>query len=234
MSKKLSAGAGVDWIREGWPLFKKAPLMWILLVVVAFVLSIMVSVVPFIGQWVPTLFSGVLVAGFVTGCRALEGGGELELEHLFAGFRSRFAPLLMIGVLYLAGEIAILLVFGMFVGFSIVTGTLMGSQAGWIALLTNVTLPILAGFVVALALLVPLAAAAWFAPALVLLKDLSALDAMARSFFACFGNFSAFVIYGLVMPGLMIVAMIPLGLGLLVWVPLAITSYWRSYRAIFD
>jgi uncharacterized membrane protein len=46
-------------------------------------------------------------------------------------------------------------------------------------------------------------------------------------------NIIPFLVYGIVMMLLAIVAVIPFGLGMLVWVPLAITSTYTSYRAIF-
>jgi len=45
----LTAGAGVAWIGKGWRLFAKAPLMWVISVLVLFVLAIVVNIVPFIG-----------------------------------------------------------------------------------------------------------------------------------------------------------------------------------------
>ena len=73
----------------------------------------------------------------------------------------------------------------------------------------------------------------WFAPALVMLGRLSPMDAAKESFMACLRNFLAFLVYGIVMGLLAIVAIIPLGLGLLVWVPVMIASTYAGYRQIF-
>jgi uncharacterized membrane protein len=93
--------------------------------------------------------------------------------------------------------------------------------------------PILLGSLVMLALMVPLMAAYWFAPALVMMHDMKPLAAMKASFFACFKNFIPFLVYGLVMTVAAIVAIIPFGLGFLVWVPVAIASTYVAYRQIF-
>ena len=76
-------------------------------------------------------------------------------------------------------------------------------------------------------------AAYWFAPALVIMHDMKPVAAMKASFFACFRNFFTMVVYGIVMFVAGIIAVIPFGLGMLVWVPVAITSTYVAYRQIF-
>ena len=55
------------------------------------------------------------------------------------------------------------------------------------------------GGLVALGLSVPLMAAYWFAPALVMIHGMGPVAAMKESFFACFRNFIPFVLYGIAM-----------------------------------
>jgi len=53
------------------------------------------------------------------------------------------------------------------------------------------------------------------------------------SFGACLRNFIPFLLYGIVMLVLFLVAVIPIGLGLLVMIPLSLTSTYAAYRGIF-
>jgi uncharacterized membrane protein len=76
-------------------------------------------------------------------------------------------------------------------------------------------------------------AAYWFAPALTMLHDVPAVPAMKASLVACLRNFVPMLIYGLVMGALLVVAVIPLGLGLLVWAPLVLATMYTSYRSVF-
>ncbi|HEX7465582.1 MAG TPA: hypothetical protein VF309_03000, partial [Usitatibacter sp.] len=46
-------------------------------------------------------------------------------------------------------------------------------------------------------------------------------------------NFIPFLLYGIVMLVLCVAAVIPIGLGLLVWIPLSVTSTYAAYRDIF-
>src|SRR3954465_1843011 len=48
-SRAGGAGRGWDWIAEGFELFKKAPGIWIVVVIVFFVCSILIAMVPVIG-----------------------------------------------------------------------------------------------------------------------------------------------------------------------------------------
>jgi uncharacterized membrane protein len=73
----------------------------------------------------------------------------------------------------------------------------------------------------------------WFAPALVAIDGLSALAAMKLSFIGCIRNVLPFLLYGIVMFVLTILASIPLLLGLLVLLPVMIASMYTAYRDIY-
>ena len=226
-------GAGWTWIAEGWRLFAKSPVMWIASIVLLFIIALALGFIPIIGQIGFQLLTPVFSAGFVVACRAIERGGEFELEHLFAGFKKNFGNLVIVGLLTLLGWVAIFLVFAMFVWFSVLTAMLTGSADNMAVALGASTMTILLGSLVAMALAVPLVAAYWFAPALVVMHDMSPLSAMKVSFFGCFRNFVPFLVYGLIMMFFAILAVIPFGLGFLVWLPVAIASTYVAYRRIF-
>lgn len=229
----LGAAAGWSWIAAAWPFFARAPLMWIVSLVVVFVVALVVSLVPFLGSLAIQALQAVITGGFVAACRSLEQGGEFEIEHLLAGFQRRFASLLIVGLLLLVGWVVVFLVFAMFAGFSLLPALFAGdSDAAMQAVMASAGTLLLGGLV-ALALMVPLYAAYWFAPALVMMHDLAPVAAMRESFFACLRNFVPFLIYGLVLGALGVVAAIPFGLGFLVWVPVAIASMYVGYRQIF-
>ena len=231
--RSCSASAGVDWVSRGWALFRAAPLMWVLFFVIYLIIQVALSFVPVIGTLAGYLVAPVFAGGIALGCRAIETGGELELEHLFGGFRRNTANLLVVGVLYIVGGLAVLLVFGLFAGFSVVSALLVGGEDRIVESIAAASLPLILGTLVCTALFVPLMAAYWFAPMLVALHEVKPVEAMRESLFACFRNFVAFLVYGLVMLGLLLVALIPLGLGLLVWVPLMMASTYASYRGVF-
>ena len=83
------------------------------------------------------------------------------------------------------------------------------------------------------ALILPLVMSIWFAPALVALNDVPAVQAMKLSFIGCLKNFLPFLLYGIVLFLLGILAIIPIGLGLLLLVPTMICAQYVSYKEIF-
>jgi uncharacterized membrane protein len=186
--------------------------------------------IPILGSLAAIVLAPVFAAGIVTGCRALEEGRDLELGHLFAGFRERFGTLVSVSLLYLAASVVIALVVGL------ITGAGMWSLLGGGASAASVGaagLGLLLALLVMLALMLPVFMAVWFAPALVVFHEQSAVEAMKNSFIACLRNMLPFLVYSLVVFGLAIVAFIPLGLGWLVLGPVIAGSLYASYRDIF-
>ena len=86
---------------------------------------------------------------------------------------------------------------------------------------------------VMLALMIPVAMAVWFAPGLAALNERGAVEAMKESFTGCLKNIVPFLVYGVVLLGLSIVASIPLWLGWLVLGPVVAASIYTAYRDIF-
>jgi uncharacterized membrane protein len=91
----------------------------------------------------------------------------------------------------------------------------------------------LSALLVALTLSIPLMMATWFAPLLVIFRNVPPIEAMRLSFFACVKNIVAFQIYAFFLIVLTVIATIPYGLGLFVLVPTLFASIYASYQDIF-
>ncbi len=230
---RVRAAAGVDWVSAGWRLFRKASLMWIVFLLLFFLIHVGLGFVPWVGMWIGNLVSPILMGGIALGCRSLETGGDLELEHFLAGFRRNTGQLLAIGVVYLLGEMALLAIFGLFAGPAFISAIFRGDEAAILNSLPEDMLRLALGGLVVAALALPLMAAYWFAPTLAMLHGTPALPAMKESLVACFRNFLPMLVYGLVMLALLVPAVIALGLGLFVWAPLMMATIYASYRSIF-
>lgn len=70
--------AGWDWIKQAFELFKKDPLIWILLIVILFALNILGQFIPIVGSLAMSLLYAVFFAGFMYGCAALDRGEHLR------------------------------------------------------------------------------------------------------------------------------------------------------------
>jgi len=91
----------------------------------------------------------------------------------------------------------------------------------------------LLGFLIVLALVIPVNMALWFAPAVVMLQNQTAIVAITQSFKGCLRNIVPFLIYGVILLVLGMIAAIPFGLGWLVLGPVMAASLYTSYRDIF-
>ena len=229
--RAVDAGRGWDWIVEGFDLFKKAPVNWILNIVIFVVCAVVIGVIPMIGTLANMLLTQIFMGGLMLGCRALDEGGKLEIEHLFAGFSNRAGDLVVLGVLTLVGWIVAFVPAFLIVGGGTFMSMIMSGGPGFH--LGAMGLTFLLGMLVAMALALPLYMALWFAPALIVLNGLKPVDAMKASFSGCLKNIVPFLVYGVVMLVLCFVAAIPFGLGFLVLGPVAIGSMYKGYRDIF-
>ena len=227
--RAVDAGRGWTWIADGFGLFKKAPGMWIALVIVLIVILLVLAFIPLLGAVATFLLMPLFLGGLMLGCRALQGGGELEVGHLFAGFKEHTGNLVVLGALAIGGWIIVMLPVIAIVGAGTIFGVMRGDAAGVAAMGGSFML----AWLVAMALSIPIYMALWFAPALVVLRGLAPVAAVKESFFGCLKNIVPFLIYGIVMLVLGIVAVIPLGLGWLVLGPVAIASIYVAYRDIY-
>src|SRR3954470_6119323 len=221
----VPAGHGWDWMVGGWNLFKKQPGMWIGLVVVAMVIFFVMAIIPFVGSLALMVLGPVFAAGVMLGCKALEDGGQLEIGHLFAGFKDKFGTLAAVGAIYLAAQVVIMVVVMLITGVSVFTLSSGGAGAG-------TAIGIVLSILVMMALMIPVAMAVWLAPALVVLNDRGAVEAMKESFAGCLKNFVPFLLYGVLLFIASIIAAIPLFLGWLVLGPVFAGSIYASYRDI--
>ena len=230
--RKVAASRGLSWFGEAWRLFMRAPGMWILIFVVFAIAWIVLSIIPLGGLVVSACYP-IIAAGLMLGCRDLEEGRPLEFRHLFAGFGPHGGNLLVVGLLYLAGAMLI----GMFAGIGVAIAIpLIASSGvtrglpGFLAIAPAVLLVVL----VALALMMPLIMALWFAPAIVVFNGTASMAAMKSSFRGCLKNFLPFLLYGLAGIVLAILAALPVFLGFLVLGPVFWATMYTGYRDIFE
>ena len=234
--RAVAASHGWDWIAGGWRIFAQSPLKWVLLSVTFFVLIMVLSVIPGVSLLV-YLGTPVLMAGFVIGADHLRRGESLEIGHLFAGFKRNFSSLLAIGGIYLGLTIAVMIIVGIlgvilfFVGDGLSEMRKIRDLSDFMD--SGLLLKLLLLILLMLAAVVPVMMAVWFAPALVVMHDIPAVNAMIMSFKGCLKNFLPFLVYGLLASVIMVISMIPLGLGLFITWPMLYTALYASYRDIF-
>lgn len=224
----VDAGRGWGWIADGFGFFKKSPGGWILTTIVYLVLAIAVNLLPVIGMIAFSLTFYVFIAGLMIGCREQDEGQAFGVHHLFAGFKKNVGQIILMTIVVNVISMVVM-VLAMGTGyFSLMTGDEAAAQA----MTTDLT-GFWLSFLIAMALLLPLFMAVWFAPVLIVLHDVPVFEAMKMSFMGCLKNIIPFLIFGVIGMIFYILAIIPLLLGLLVFIPTMFAAMYVAYKDIY-
>ncbi|OGT00373.1 MAG: hypothetical protein A3F73_06135 [Gallionellales bacterium RIFCSPLOWO2_12_FULL_59_22] len=231
--QSLAANRGWQWIKQGYVLFMKAPLLWVVILLICLAAATALSAVPVVGEPLASLLLPVLLAGLMAGCRALEQGDELELAHLFGGFQKHATRLIALGGIALVGQF---MIFGamIMVGGTTLVGILTSGQPVedpeiMRQAITEAPVAVLLG----MALFSVLTMAMQFAPMLVYFNNATPAAAMKLSLRAFLVNIGPMLVYGATFMVLAILATIPMMLGWLVLMPIIFTSLYACYCDIF-
>lgn len=252
---------GFAWLKQGYAMWSRARLAWIFLLLAYYLMLLLIDFVPFVGGLAAPLLKPVFAVGFLAAAWTQERGGVPAIGLLFRGFRSNVLALCMLGVVFV-------------VGMMIAIGSTAAIDGGRLFDLLANPAPqdldqeavarrlsetlsdtqVQLGMLVAAMCAIPTLLALWWAPALVVFQDVSAITALAASLRAAVANWRPLVRYvaavfffGGVVPtlaGTVIALVVPapagraLALGLMLPYELCfvatlhITDY-VSYRSVF-
>ena len=231
--RHVQSRQGWEWIKQGYALFIKAPLIWLVLLAIWFVAAVAISSVPIVGEPLVSLLGPVVWAGLMVGCRALSQGEELELAHLIVGFKKHTSQLVTLGGITLVAQFAILGLMMLAGGTALVSLMMSGQPEAD----PNAILQAVAGasfaIVIGSILFFLLMMAMWFAPMLVYFRNVPPMQAIKLSLRAFLNNIGAMVVFDLTFLALAALATLPMGLGWLVLFPIVYTSSYASYIDIF-
>lgn len=236
---------GWAWLREGLQLWRRNPAL-LTFATFGYLLSvIIISLVPLLGQLAASLLMPALSVGVLNACRAVDAGRKAGPDVLFSGFRSNLQALVVVGGLYLAATLVVLLLVMLVDDGSlaaVMRGEDIDAQAADGASLGTTLL-------LGLVLSTPVMMAYWFAPALAAWWKVPAPKAMFFSFYACLRNWRPFLAYaialalfGAVLPGVVIgvlgllsptlgsLAALPIPLIIL---PIVFASFYTATRDVF-
>lgn len=232
-ARKVNAINGWQWIKNGYWLFRKNPLLWMALTSIGVLGMLGIAIIPVVGDPLATLLFPVLLAGYMFGCHALAQGEELELAHLFAGFRQRTQQLITLGGINLIGQLLILGAMMLAGGAALVSILMSGEPVDDPAVITQAVEG--AGFALLLGatLFTVLMMAMQFAPMLVIFGKMQPVPAMKASLRAFMRNVIPMTVYGAMLLPFMVLATLPMMLGWLVLMPVVIASLYAIYRDLF-
>jgi hypothetical protein len=238
---------GAQWLVNALHLYRCAPLPWMALSFALLAMMIASTAVPLIGPIVFALLFPVFSAGLGQAAREATRGRAPMLPDLFAGFRGATVDLVTLGGIYLIGQVLATSAMTTIGGSGLAELLASGGRPPREAISERTLL----GVAVGLALLLPLLMATWFAPLLVHFHRQPPFAALRASFHACLGNWRAFLVYGV---ALTIVALLAatvsrltdavpvlgvlvsfaiVGALLAVMVPVGFITVYSSYEDVF-
>jgi hypothetical protein len=113
---KLPARTGWEWFKQGTALFRKQPAGLTSLLFANFVISILLSALPWFGPLIGVILIPSLSMAFMQACLKIENGEPVSLRLLGTGFRRpAVGPLCKLGVVYLLVSAALTLLAGVLI-----------------------------------------------------------------------------------------------------------------------
>ncbi len=236
--RRMNAARGWIWIKHGTQLIMRNPLMSITFALISALILIGAFEVPLFGPLLLLLLLPVVMAGYMRICRALEEEEEVELAQLFAGFQKHTMHLAALGGLLLVGlllsSMAMVLIGGeplrqLLENMNSANEPQLLIDTMWAAG-SSIALSLLVGFVLMCALML----AFQYAPMLVFFNDVMPFAALRASLAGSLRNIIPYTVYNLIMQVIaLVLSLLPFGIGLIVLLPLGLTSLYVSYRNIF-
>ncbi len=228
--KKLPAGRGWEWIKEGFEMFKANPGVWVLLAIVYLIIVIVLSFIPLLGSLALNVINPVFIAGIMLACVAIYNRENFSVGHLFKGFQ-----IPQTGRLCLLGLLLLVIIFGIMMVVGIIAAVVLGASGGFEMMLANggPGIGMILMFLVVMLVMLPITMMMYFAPPLVALSDVSITESLSLSFRGCLKNMLPFLVFGLIAILLSIIAIIPFGLGLLVLMPVMFAALFCAYKDIY-
>ena len=246
----LPAGRGWHWLSGGFRLFRKGRLVLSLAVLGYWLCMALINSFPIVGQIAASLLVPAFSVGLMNVCRLIEQGGTLQARELFSGLRQNQRTLLVLGAIYIVAGVCVLGFVSLIDGGVLFQAIVLGDRLDERTLSSG---EFVLAVQVALLLFSPIMMTYLFAPVLAVWHGFPAGKSLFFSFFACARNWRAFVayavaviLYGALLPGLLVgllVSVIPGGselfsvllpmLIMLIFLPTLYASFYVSYRDIF-
>ncbi len=231
-AKKLTAGQGSRMVADAWAIYKVSPFKWSFIALALVALIVALNDIPLAGSLFSPLIYTPLYAGLLIGASEIEKGGKLKFSHLFSAVKANGKGIFGLAVVVsILGLIAVALAFS-FLGSDLFMAAYMGKEIDPETFKIDPPNMIIGGIIlfVSMALYTMLS---WFATPLIVLQSKGVFQALAMSFKASLKNWLPLTVYGLIMAFWMIVAVIPVGLGLLIMIPILTITIYTSYRRVF-
>lgn len=225
--RKVPASHGWQWLRQAFFLVREQPLTWVLFAVCYLLLQSLLGSLGAVGQLLTMVTVPVFAGGFVLAAARADRGETLRPLDVFAAFGSHVRQLVGLGLAYFGLLVAAMML--VVIGLLALAGGSLGDEA-------LAAMPLgkqIVGFALLAAGMFIASLLYWFAPAAVVLGSFDPLRAMRRSLAGGWLNWQAVLLCGVMLAVLLFLALLPFGLGLLLWLPVMFVSVYVAWQDVF-
>ncbi|OQX02051.1 MAG: hypothetical protein BWK73_43975 [Thiothrix lacustris] len=225
--KTVEPAQAKEWVKQGWFMFRANPVIWALLGLLFGSTVFILSMLPFLGPLLLNVAVPVLIGGMLLAVKQAHTSKAVEVADALKVLKD--VPirnqLMLVGAIMLGASFAATLLGKLLVGDLI----MMDDITGLPSLNLNVSMLVFL-------LMISLGTGMLFtyAPALVVFKGMTAMDAVKASFQGAWTNALPFLVFALIYAGLTLLAAIPLMLGFVVLIPVMSGAVYMSYKDIFE
>lgn len=204
----VPARTGITWVKLGCKTFFQQPLAMSGLFFMFMALLSIATLVPFIGAALALALLPAATLGLMAATQEATKGKFPMPSILISAFRAgkqRVRAMMVLGALYAAGFLALMAVSTLVDGGQFARLYLVGGKITEDMVLQG---NFQAAMWVTMALYLPLSLLFWHAPALVHWHGVTPVKSLFFSFMACYKNWAALAVYGLVWAGVFVMAMV--------------------------
>ncbi|MDR3455456.1 MAG: BPSS1780 family membrane protein [Rhodoferax sp.] len=194
----VPARTGIEWVKLGIQTFFKQPLALAGLFFMFMAIMSVATLIPFIGGALALAFLPAATLGLMAATQEATKGKFPMPSILITAFRAgrqELRSMLVLGALYAAGFLLVMGISALFDGGQFARMYLLGDRVSGDMILSS---DFQLAMWVAMGLYLPLSLLFWHAPALVHWYGVPPAKSLFFSIVACFRNFGAFTVFGLV------------------------------------
>ncbi|PID49160.1 MAG: hypothetical protein CR991_08000 [Proteobacteria bacterium] len=225
--RKVDAGQALEWFKDGWKTFAIDKMDWVVMTLILGLIILALAFIPWLGMLLISLLLPIFQAGLLHAARKADKGVMVEIGDLFFAMNhaEKRTPLLILGLVLLVLSVIVGLVMGTS-SLSTVTTSTPGSYSDLSTLGSG-------NLIIGMLIFVFMNMLFFFAPALVLFKNMPPIEAVKNSFVGSLQNMGAFLLFMLIYLVLSFIAAIPFGLGFLILFPVVMGAAYSAYKNIF-
>lgn len=242
---------GWRWFHAGFARYRRNPVLMMFWVMTYWTILGLLGLMPILGDMLVAALAPVLLIGVLSGCRALDQESPPTFTVIFSGFGARLQPLMGLGVLHFLLTLGALALTAVGDG-----GVLLQYMVRGMLGTPDLPMPApeqlsLTGLVLALLAYVPIMLAFAYAPLLVAWRGFGlgkalffSLVASWRAGFGLLGFLTAILMYGVLLPSLVMMVLSALGIDealvtslivvpiIVVLAPTVVSGFYSSYTQV--